>query len=413
MTSARPSRDPAREPLWTASFILFSLANVAVSAVFYLLVPTMAPFATEAFGADPGQAGLAASIFFFGAVAMRFVAGGIVGKLGLKRSVVLSLAAGALSVAAYLVVGSLIALYVVRFVHGCVFAIVQTALTSTVMSSIPVLRRGEGAGWFTAGLAVMTGLGPAIGFELLSRAGMTWVFVAAVAASLGAFALAGAGVALMKVDVSRAQPATAGGGGPGSRPSRLSRLLAPEAFSVGIVVACAAVAFACVISFFASHVQEAGLEAAVGPYFLAYAAASFVSRPVAGPIQDRRGDAAIFVPALISVVIGTLLTALATSVPVIVLGGALLGGGYGTLMSAGQASAVNRAGAGRSAQAVSSFFLCVDAATGLAPAVLGVFGGALGYPAIFIAGAVTSLIGLIVFVLGPGRSGRPGFARQA
>lgn len=412
MSPAHSTRDPRHERLWTASFILFSLSNIAISAVFYLLVPTMAPFAAERFGAEPGQAGLAASIFFIGAVVMRFFAGGIVARLGLRHSVVVSLLVGALGVAAYLPVGSLAALYVVRFVHGSLFALVQTAVTATVMTSVPAHRRGEGAGWFTAGLAIMTGLGPAIGFELLSRWGMTWVFLAAVAASVAGLLLAAAAVRLLPAGVAAHRVhASSAGGATGAEPGRrrmpdLSRMLAREAVGVGLVVACAAVAFSCVISFFANHVQVIGLQAAVGPYFLAYAVASFIARPIAGPIQDRRGDAAIFVPALLSVVAGTLLTALAGSIALILLGGALLGGGYGTLISAGQASAVSRAGSGRSAQAVSSFFLCVDAATGLAPAVLGLFGGALGYSGIFVLGAVSATLGLVGFVFGAGRASR-------
>lgn len=420
-----------RAPLWTASFALFTLANMGVSAVFYLLVPTMAPYATERFGADPGQAGLAASIFFLGALSMRFVAGGVIGRIGAARSVGVTLLLKTLAVAAYFATGSLAALLIVRFVHGMTFALAQTALTSAVMRSLPPARRGEGTGYFTAGLALMTGLGPAIGLHLLSTYGMTSVLRVALGASVlatisGVIAVSVArrrrgahgrldtlatststststptstSTSASTPTAARAEQVESSGA-----PGRLRAFLAPEAFPVALVVASSSIAYSLVIAFFGTYMAERGLTSVVGPYFLVYAAVSFVARPLAGPVQDRRGDAAVLVPCLAAVIAGTLLTGFGGSALVIVLGGALLGGGYGTLISAGQAAAVSRAGVARSGQAVSSFFLVVDAFTGLAPALLGGLAVVVGYPWLFSSGALAGALGLVYFLAGPGRT---------
>lgn len=424
-----PVRSPAapgHERLWTAPFILLTLANMCLSAVFYLLVPTMASFATGRFDADPGQAGLAASVFFFGALAMRFVAGGFVAHFGPRRSAVITVTLAALAVATYLLVGSLAALYTVRFVHGMLFALVQTSLTSTVMTDVPPHRRGEGAGWFTAGLAIMTGLGPAIGLELLTQQGMESVLLLSVAVSVAALALVLPAVVILRrrdraaalatnAPVEHEARTTADTPGRGARQSPespapatgLERFLAPQTFSLAAAAGLAAVAYSLVLSFFGTHVAEQGLHHVVGPYFLAFAGAGFLSRSLAGPLQDRRGDTFVFVPAFLSLAAGVVLTGVATQPWLLLLGGALVGGGNGTIISAGQASAINRVGAHRSGQAVSSYFLFVDAGTGLGPAALGGAAVTLGYSGLYLLGAAVALAGLVLYLLGPARTGRP------
>ena len=78
----------------------------------------------------------------------------------------------------------------------------------------------------------------------------------------------------------------------------------------------------------------------------------------------------VLVPALVLLVAGVSVTALAGHGFVLLVGAALLGAGYGTLISAGQAFAIGRVPRGQAGVAVASFFLVVDAGTGLGPALL-------------------------------------------
>ncbi len=131
-----------------------------------------------------------------------------------------------------------------------------------------------------------------------------------------------------------------------------------------------------------------------------------VMRPIMGRIQDRRGDNIVVIPALVSVIIALSLIASAQSGFVLLLGGGLLGFGYGTLVSAGQTIALARAARGHATLAIASFFLLLDLGTGLGPTVLGILIPVVGFRGLFVIGAALAAISLAGYLLLVAR--RPG-----
>lgn len=81
------------------------------------------------------------------------------------------------------------------------------------------------------------------------------------------------------------------------------------------------------------------------------------------------------------------------------VGAAVLGLGYGTMVPAGQTVALNLVGSACAGVGISSYFLFVDAGTGLGPFVIGALVGSLGYREALLVGAGCASIGLIAMVL--------------
>ena len=173
--------------LFTPTFIGLAVANFCNAMIFYLLVPTMAGYAADEFGASPAVGGALASIFFVGGLSARLLSGWLVDRLG-SRSLARVAAVGYLiTTAAYLVAPGLAAMFVVRLLNGVGFGLLGSALTTGVMMTIPPQRRSEGSGWFGVGLSISIGVGPFLALTLArGPGGMRAVFLTA----LGSAALA-------------------------------------------------------------------------------------------------------------------------------------------------------------------------------------------------------------------------------
>lgn len=161
--------------------------------------------------------------------------------------------------------------------------------------------------------------------------------------------------------------------------SVLKSFLDVRALPIATVVGLCALSFATVLAFLNLSAAERGLTEAANLYFLVYALMILVSRPVAGVFQDRYSDDLVMVPILIFAGVGLVLTAVANNGILLLVAAALLGLGYGTAVSAGQAIAISAVGHARLGVGVSSYFLIVDLGTGLGPVVLGPLVPMVGY----------------------------------
>lgn len=387
--------------LWTLPFVMCAVSLLGVGFTFYLLVPTMAGYAVDQFGANQNQAGIASSSFFFGALIARVFAGKAVMRFGMRAVVVGSLVWLFVSCAAYLLPVDLGALITLRVLHGIGFGFSATALASAALAGAPAHRRAEASGWFLTGLTLATGFAPFVALEFInSGAGQRAVFLLTVAC-------AGLGVASVLV-VARSIPGrpAAAPVAPAEAPvpprrGRLRNLglVDPKALPIGFVIGFCAFAYAIVLAYLNLHAAERGLSQAASFYFLVYAVVMMIARPIAGMVQDRHNDDVVAIPLLLVIVVGLVLTGIATSPVTLLLGAAFVGLGYGTMLSAGQAIAVEKVGHARTGLGVSSYFLVVDAFTGLGPVLLGGLVAPLGYQNTFLVAAALPLVSLALYVL--------------
>lgn len=383
--------EPAKPELWTAPFTLLTIANFGLSMAFFALMATMATEAITSFNATNTQAGLVNSVFVLGAMSARFVAGRAIELKGYRTVMTVALILHLLAISSYLLTVSLPVTLIVRTAHGIGFGLAQTAVGGTVMAAVPPQRRGEGSGWFTIGMSVATGLAP-FAAMILSRTqhGQTAVYAMCITVAVMSLGCA--------ISATRHLPARLGVQRTELRPHpvSLSGFVDARAFPIATVVALCAFSFASVLTFMDGFAKTASLENSAAWYFVVYAAVIVVSRPAAGILQDRYGDNIVVIPLIISLITGMLVTAYATKPVTLLTGAVLLGLGYGTVLSAGQAIAVSKVGAERAGLAVASYFLLVDFGTGIAPAIMGTLVDPLGYRHMM---AVAAAVGGLAFLL--------------
>ena len=77
-----------KEKLWTKDFISISLVNFVMMLSMYLLIVTMASYATDKYEASSSMAGLASSIFIIGVLFARLYAGKEIARIGSKKMLI-------------------------------------------------------------------------------------------------------------------------------------------------------------------------------------------------------------------------------------------------------------------------------------------------------------------------------------
>lgn len=361
--------------------------------VMYMLLATVTQYVSE-FGATASLAGMVSGLYIVGGMFSRLASGKSLERFEWKR---LALAAAGIHFAAccfYPFVRSLPLLMAVRFLHGVGFGMASSAIATIGMSILPKSRFGEAGGYFMMGTTLSVGIGPFAGGAIYDRFGASGCFAGAMVMS------ALTGFFLLFVDLSAVEEAK-----PVKKPTEdprarrtLSALLEPKAVPISVVTALSALGYIGVMSFYRLYAEEVNLESAFSRFFLLYAAFLLFLRPMAGKLQDRRGNKWVFLPGLIGQAVGLAVMSLrpcALTLVICALGCAM---GYGSFLSAGNVVACQRAPALRRSYAVTTFYLCCDIAMGIGPGLLGAVVTASGYTVMYYVSAGITLLALPLFL---------------
>ncbi len=363
-----------------------------MSSVFYLLLTSMAGYAVEMFAASDSLAGLASSGFILGAVVSRLFAGKFLDFVGRRRLVLISMVSYILIGIAYIPVSNLSVLILLRLAHGVAFGAGNTALVASIQSVIPSERRAEGNGYFATATTLSTALGPFLAVWLSQNYGFESVFL--LAAALGGAGL----IAGWFFTIPERQPSEEERAQKWSL--QLGTFIDRAGLRIGGVIGIAGFSYASVLSFLAVHTQNLGIPDAASIYFIAYAASSLVARLLVGRIQDRYGDNVVILPILVCNTIGMVLIGTGGTLRAIVLAGLLIGLGFGSLLPSLLAVVVNLSSPSRVGVVTSTFYLFLDAGSGIGPILLGAVATGFGFPAMFtVAAGLTMLSGLLYVVV--------------
>ncbi|KKO77290.1 MFS transporter permease [Corynebacterium minutissimum] len=375
--------------LITPTFVFAWLVNFAQFTVFYLLVTIMALYAVEQFQASDTAGGFASSAFVVGATIARLFSGYIVDAAGRKRSLVISLIVVAVAMALYFPAQSLPLLFAVRILHGFGYAVASTAVMAVAQSVIPDHRRAEGTGYFALGTTLATAFGPAAGLAIVHNAGYNTVFLVALTLTVVAMGLG----LVVKAPAEERRSVT----------FSLGNIVHPAVAPFGVFILLVGVAYTGIITFLNGYSAHAGLEKGASYFFLAYAVVSLILRFVLGRLQDRRGDNIIIYSSLVFFIAGLAVLASASADWQIIVAGALVGIGYGSILPAGQAIAVRLVPMYEMGAGISTFFLLLDLGIGFGPILLGQVISATGYSAMYWMLAALMLVASVVYFIVHGR----------
>lgn len=405
-----PIHSRSTDRLWTKNFIAGTLVNFLLMVNYYVLMVVITDYSMKTYEVSASTAGLSASIFIIGALIARMISGGIIERVGRKRLLVIGAVFEVVFSVLYLHGGELEVLFLVRIFHGFAYGTCSTAIGTIVTSIVPADRKGEGVGYYMLSVTLGAAIGPFLGMLLTQNSGFHTIFYV----SVGAAILCLMAAIILKVP-STAEKKTARHAGTvargtdgdtvGARHSGLHRFIETPVIPISAVCAIVFFCYSSLLTFLTPYAQEIGLATVASFFFIVYAIAMFVTRPVTGKLFDRKGDRFAMVPAFVAFMIGMVLLSLAHE-PLALLGSAvLLGFGVGTIQASGLAIAVRATPDSRLGLANSTFYILLDIGVGIGPLFLGFIEPAWGYRGLYLAMAIVAALALVLYLIISRRSG--------
>lgn len=363
-----------RPKLWTKGFLMVCGINFFTHLVFYSLLATVTQHVMGHFGRSQSEAGLAVGIYVIMALVARLFAGKIVDVIGRKKILVISAVLFFLAVLAHQLATTFTLFLIIRAIHGITFGMLTTAANAIMADVVPDERRGEGTGYYATSMNIAMAAGPFIGLFMLRAATFElfiWILVFAAFCNL-------LGIFLKAPNPQDSQVYEKG-----KLSFSLNDMFEKRALPIAICMFTLALGYSSLLSFLASYSDAIGHAEAATYFFVVYAIALVITRPVTGRLFDRLGENKLTYPMLVLLVFGYFVLSKAGSGWMILLAGALIGIGYGTVQSNYLAIAIKEALKDRKATATSTFFILMDLAIGIGPYIYGVLLGYMSYQTMY------------------------------
>ena len=370
-----PAVGEHRRSLLSPGFVLVTAATLFYFVALGALLPTLPVYVEDELGGGSVAVGVTVGVFAVSAALLRPLAGRLGDTRGRRILVIGGSLVMGLSVLAYTLVDSIAALVALRLLTGAGEAAMWVGAATAIQDMAPDDRRGEAASYFSVALYAGLAFGPLVGEGLRDSAGFHAVWIFAGCCGLIACAL-GFGTPR---DVRREpQP---------------FRLLHPAALGPGAILLLGMLPFIGFATFIALYGPTVGF-ADVAPLLLVYGVLVLVIRVVGAKLPDQLGWTRASSTALSVLAVGGLLLGLWSGTAGVWLAVVALAIGMSLLFPALFSATVAAVPESERGQAVGTFSLSFDLASGLGPAVLGVVVALADYRAAFVVAGIGAAAGL-------------------
>ncbi len=377
-----------KEALWTKNYILNLINYLMIFIVFYLFMIYTTKFAMTEFNATVSEAGLAAGVFIISALLARLFAGRYMDFVGRKRLLMYSVIFYAICTFLYHFVNSMLFLGTVRFFQGAAYGIMSTIIATVIVSIIPASRRGEGLGYFSLSITLAAAIGPFLGIVLPQINPLYALLLCDVICIL--IVIMSYKLAIPEIKVGFRQRVEV-------KSFRLRTFIEPTAIPISIIALLGAIGYSAIMSYIGAYTEAIGLLLGGSLFYVAYSFACLIFRPVSGIVLDKYGNHVVMIPILFAMIIGFLAVAIAESTVMLLVGAVLIGIGYGTIPSAGQAIAVQKVKLNRYSMATATLYMALDAGNGIGPYLLGMIVPLYGFRAIYVCSAIAALLAFLFY----------------
>jgi MFS family permease len=386
--SAPASRADAPTRVLTAPFALVLGATFAVFSAIGLLLVALPLYVRDELHRSDLAVGIVMGAASIGAIVAGPIAGRIADRRGRRIVVLVSIA---LMFGGYLFLAAeppLAAIIPVRLVVGAAEAAFVVAAYTMATDLTPSDRQGEGMSLITVGSYLGLALGPLAGDLAVGdgRFPLAWLIAAAAVVVAAGLAL---GARETRPVFDESPPA-------GWLPPR-------SALLPGLVLLLALIGFGGFNAFAVLHAREVGLERP-GLVFLLFAAVVILVRVAGRRLPDRLGPQAAASFACAAVAAGLVVVAAWQNEAGLFLGTAVFAVGQAFAYPAISLLAMARSSPAERSAAVGAVIAFVDVALATGAFVLGIAAEVAGYPAVFVAGALSAGAGLALLTLVAGRA---------
>ncbi len=380
-----------QEKLFNKGFVSITSINFVVYLVYYLLMVIIAVIAQDNLHATLSQAGLASGIYIIGTLIARLLMGKKLELYGRKAV----LRYGALfylaTTIAYLFIPGIGVLYGVRLLNGFAYGTVSTATNAIVTAYIPRSKNGEGINYYGLSTSLAAAIGPFIGMLLLNLTDFYTIILFSIVL------IAATTVACWVFPVKNITLSAEHRAALNSR--SLDSFIEKKALFITFIAFWMGLAYSSVLSFLSSYAQVIHLVDAASFFFVVYALVITATRPMSGRIFDAKGENYVMYPSYLFLAAGLAALSFTTSSWLLLVSGALVGLGYGTFMSNGQAVCLKSADSHRIGIALSTYFVGLDLGLGVGPYLFGMLRSHMSFQNMYLAAAVLPIACAIVYRL--------------
>lgn len=377
-----------KEKLWTKDFWAITIISFIIFFVFYVLLTLLPIYIADNLHATADKAGLLVTFFLAAAIIVRPFAGQWVGKYSNKTILMLSSLAFLAVTALYPFCHSIEALLFIRVLHGITFGVITTVKGTISARLIPASRRGEGISFFSLAMGLAMVVGPWIGLNMARHNAFTQAFwMCTVVSAIG----------IVLSLIVRVPPVIRHADG--SQPKLgFSAMFDRAAMPFALVTFFMTFSYAGVSAFLALYARELDLMAAASNFLLCYAIFLMICRAFTGNICDKKGPKYVVYPCLLAFTIGLVVLGYTNGSASMILAGALIGIGYGSVTPIFQTQIISSVEPHKIGVANSLFFNAMDAGLAIGAFVMGMMVEGVGYRAIYLVGALLVVLAGALYI---------------
>ena len=378
-----------KEKLWTKDFWAITIISFIIFFVFYVQLTLLPIYIADNLHATADKAGLLVTCFLIAAIIIRPFAGQWVGKYSNKTVLMLSSLAFLVVTALYPLCHSIEALLFIRVLHGITFGVITTVKGTISARLIPASRRGEGISFFSLAMGLAMVVGPWIGLNMARHSAYIEAFWLCTGVSIVSIVLA---LIVAVPPVIRHAD--------GSKPKLVfAAMFDRAAMPFALVTFFMTFAYAGVSAFLALYARELDLMAAASNFLLCYAIFLMICRAFTGNVCDKKGPKYVVSPCLLAFTVGLVVLGYTHGSITMVLSGALIGIGYGSVTPIFQTQIISSVEPHKIGVANSLFFNAMDAGLALGAFVMGLMVDGVGYRSIYLMGAVLVVLAGALYIL--------------
>ena len=373
--------------LWSPAFINYGVSSGIFYMTQYVLVAALPIILTSELGGSALDAGLAMTYFQIGTILCRPFAGRLIDGLDKRVILLISSALFFVIMGLFNLTTSLQTIFVLRGLHGAIFALGTTVMAALAVVVLPTSRKGEGINMFAVFSNIAMVLGPAVGLYALQAYGSSALYMFLTIMTALAFILSN----VIRLPKELAKPKQKK-----SKGWSISQFIEKRSLPWALMGLFIGFTYSGVLVFIPIELNSMGAGVWGSVFFAIFALMIIISRPLVGKVYARYGSRFVIYPGVGLFIVGLAILGVVSTPVGIICTAPLLGLGYGAAQPAFQALAVQSAPIERAGVSTATYFLALDIAVGAGSVILALIANALGYQYLY---QITSLIMIIALAL--------------